>query len=490
MGRSETSSGGSRISGPHAEAAAESSIAVLPFRNMSLDREAEYFSDGVTEEIVNALTQLEGLHVAARSSTIGYKGKDVDVRAIGAELGVRSVLEGSVRQAGRRIRITAQLVDAATGYHIWSERYDRELEDIFAIQDEIARTIAEKLQCRLGASSDAPLIEALTSDVTAYDLYLKGRYDWNQRRLKAAIGRFEAAIARDPGFSAAHLGLADTYAVWGFYGGIPTWEAYGRARNAAETAQEIAPDAPGVSLSLGIIEHYYGWNTAREERLLKEAAERNPKSYEPHFWLSLSRLGPAEHFEEGLAAARKAVEVEPRSANAHTALAWPYARIRRWSEAVPHLRKALELDARAAFPLWTLGYVLHQMGEREEAVATLQRAVELTEREHLFELALLGAALAASGREGPARAILAELEDRARRSYVPPYDVAVLLASLGEREQALSALERAYDERNALLWFRLHLPYFDALRGEPRWQTIAARLARTAPAGGSGPSAG
>ncbi|HTO88962.1 MAG TPA: protein kinase [Thermoanaerobaculia bacterium] len=471
-----------RSSAPRSAVAEEKSpsIAVLPFRNMSSDREAEYFSDGMTEEILNALAQIPTLRVAARTSSFAFKGRDTDVRQIGRELGVRTVLEGSVRQSGQRLRVTAQLIDVGSGYHLWSDRFDREMRDVFAVQDEIARAIVETLKVRLLEGAEAPLVGPATKDVEAYNLYLKGRYYFGKRQIRQAIEQFEAAVARDASFGAAYLGLADSYAVWGFYGGIPTWEAFARARAAAERASEVAPGTAGVHLSLGIIEHYYGWDMAREERELRLAIDESPRSFEGYFWLTLC-LCATDRFEEVLSIARRGVEVEPHSANAQTALGWAYAGPRQFEKALPEFSKAVSLDPEAAFPLWSLGYAQHQTGALEEAIGTLGRGVAITKREYFFQLSLLGSVLVAAGRQGEARAILSELREKATRVYVPPFDLAVLLISLGEREEALRMLERAYEERNALFWFRLHLPMFDVLREEPRWRAIAEKLARTAP---------
>ena len=480
FGEREDRSGVARSRPPEESGA---SIAVLPFRNLSADRDAEYFSDGMTEEILNALAQIPTLRVASRTSSFAFKGKDTDVRAIGRELGVRSVLEGSVRQAGQRLRVTVQLIDIGNGYQLWSQRYDREMQDVFAVQDEIARAIAETLKVRLLGSGSQPLVAPATKDVEAYDLYLKGRYFWSRRQTRAAIEQFEAAVARDPDYAAVYTGLADSYAVWGFYGGIPPWEAFARARAAAERAQELAPNAPGVHLSLGIIEHYYGWDTAREERELRLAIAENPRSQEGYFWLTLC-LATTGRFEEALATAQRGVEVEPHSANARAVLAWAYLGSHRFEESLPTLHEAVALDPEAAFPAWSLGYAQLYTGRLDEAIASLEQAVKATRREHVFEIALYGAALAAAGRRADAEALLAELRERGTKTYVPPFDVAVLLMALGEKAEALSALERAYDERNALLWFRIHLPVCDALREEPRWKAIVDRLARTAPVRG------
>ncbi len=459
---------------------AEASIAVLPFRNMSADRDAEYFSDGITEEIIGALSGIAPLRVAARTSSFAYKSKDTDVRQIGRELGVRTVLEGSVRQAGRRLRITAQLIDVTTGYHLWSERFDREMEDVFAVQDEIARAIAETLHVRLVGSADAPVVVRPTQDVEAYNLYLKGRYFLNLRRPKPAIAELEAAIDRDHRYAAAYLGLAEAYCFWGFYGGISTWEAYGRARWAADRAQELTPGTPEVHLSLGFIEHYFGWDTAREEREIRTVIEKTPRSTDGYFWLGLF-LGCVGRVEESFEATRHGLALEPHNANLQTQLGWCFMYGRRYAEAVTELRKATALDPNAGFPAWSLGTAYQESGAYEEAIREFERSVEISQGNYSLYIGLLGGALARAGRRADAERVLTELVERAAREYVPPYDKALVLAPLGRTDEALDALERAYEERNSLLWFRIHLPIFEPLRSTPRFKALAERLARSAP---------
>ncbi len=473
----EATSGG----GPAAEApGVEASIAVLPFRMMSAEPDAEYFSDGISEEIINALAQIGALRVAARTSSFAFKGKDADIRRIGAELGVRSVLEGSVRQAGRRLRITAQLIDVASGYHLWSERYDREMEDVFAVQDEIARSIAQRLEPRLVGSSRGPLVAPPTENVEAYNLFLKGRYFQNLRRPRVAIEQFEAAIARDPSYAAAHAAIADAYGQWGYYGGIPTREASSRARAAVERARALTPDAPGVHLSLGIIEQYYGWDVAREDREFRLAVEGNPRSAEGYFWLSVC-LVCVGRVEEALEVARRGAELEPYSANLQAQIGWTFFVRRRFAQAVQEFRKAVALEPDAGYPLLSLGLAFQESEAAEEAVRVFEHAVEATRSQHSLYVALLGGALARAGRTADSRRILSELRERSAREYVPPFDLAMVLTPLGEADEALRALERAYDERNAALWFRIYWPAFDRLRGQARWQALADKLARTAP---------
>ena len=337
------------------------------------------------------------MRVAARTSSFAFKGKDTDVRQIGRELGVRTVLEGSVRQSGRRLRITAQLIDVGSGYQLWSERFDREMEDVFAVQDEIARAIASTLHVRLVGSGDVPVVVPPTHDVEAYNFYLKGRYYLNLRRPKLAINELEAAIERDHRYAEAYEGLADAYCFWGFYGGISTWEAYARARHAAEKAQELTPGAPEVHLAFGLIEHYFGWDTAREEREIREVIEKSPRSSDGYFWLGLC-LGMLDRSDEAFAATRHGISLDPHNANLQCQLGWCYMYLRRFEESVPEMKKAVALDPNAGFPAWSLGMALQETGAFEEAIAAFERGVEITQGNHSLYIGLLGSAL------GPRRA--------------------------------------------------------------------------------------
>jgi serine/threonine-protein kinase len=435
------------------------SIAVLPFRNMSAGADAEYFSDGMTEEIIGALAAIESLRVAARTSSFSFKGKDTDVRQIGRELGVATVLEGSVRQAGRRLRVTAQLIDVSNGYHLWSERYDRQMEDVFAVQDEISRAIAGALKVRLLPGQEASLVTPGTRDVEAYNRYLKGRYFFNQRASQKAIAEFEAAIARDALFAAAYTGLADSYGTFGFYGGISTLEATSKARAALAKAQELEPDSADVHVALGIFDHYYGWDMEREERHFRRAIELAPKSAAGYSWLAC-QLSAVIRTEESLELGRRGVELEPFSANTHVNATWAFYFARRFDEAVEGFRKAVHVDPNAVYALWGLG-----------------RLAALTNREMPWALALLGSALASAGRADDARSALAELEAQSATRYVPPLHLAFVRAALGETDAAIALLGRALEERNALFWgWTRSGPMFDAIRPDPRFQALLAGI--------------
>jgi serine/threonine-protein kinase len=452
------------------------SIAVLPFRNLSTDPENEYFTDGVTEEIINALSKIEALRVASRTSAFAFKGKDQDVRRIGDELGVRTVLEGSVRRAGNRLRVSAELVNVADGYQLWSERYDREMEDVFAIQDEISLAIANTLKVRLLAGEEGALVLRATEDVEAYNHYLKGKYFFNRRVPREAIAEFERAIGRDPGYAPAYTGLADAYCIFGFYGGIPTLEAFAKARAAASKAHEIDSDSAEVHLSLGLVEHYFGWDFDREDREFVRAVELAPRSAAAHSWLALERAFLGDPVE-GRRSALRAHELEPLSPNVLTNLAWTYYAERRFPEAEQELRRALELDPDALYPMWACGLTLRMQGKHEESVAMLERAVALTERGQTWYLGHLGASYGAAGRRGDALHVLNELRDRSSREYVAPFHLAFVHIGLGDHDAAVAALELACEQRNALAWWPRIAAQFDPLRSHPRFENVLSKIA-------------
>jgi serine/threonine-protein kinase len=452
------------------------SIAVLPLRNLSADPGNEYFSDGLTEEIIDALSKIGALRVAARTSSFAFKGKDEDVRKIGDRLNVRTILEGSVRRSGDRIRITARLVSATDGYDLWSDHFDSDMSDVFAVQDEIARAIAAALKVRLLPAEEAAIATPGTRNVEAYNRYLKGRYFFAQRAPRKAIEEFEAAIAADPDYAAAYTGLADSYGIFGFYGGIETREAFRRSRAAAVRAQELQPDSAETLVALGIFEHYFGWDFEKEVRLLERAIELAPRSAAAYTWLGLLH-GLRGRTEEGLRVARQAARLEPLSGNVQTNVGLPLFMARRYEEAIIEFRKATSLDPGAMYGFWAKGLCYQSMGDFQEAITAYEQSVMLSRRELTWPVALLGGAYGAAGRRDDALRVLRELEAWRERAYVPPLHVAYLHVGTGDFEPALDCLERAVDERNALTWWVGFSPFFDPLRSMPRFERLLERIA-------------
>jgi TolB-like protein/Flp pilus assembly protein TadD len=442
---------------------------------MSPDPNAEYFSDGITEEIINALMKIDALRVAARTSSFAFMGKAEDVRGIGERLGVRTVLEGSVRQAGGKLRVTAQLINVADGYQLWSERYDRSLEDVFAVQDEISRAIASTLEVRL-LGPEAAFTPRATPDHEAYELFLKGRWFFNQRSASKAVMEFDAAIAKDSSFAPAYTGLADSYGIHAFYGGIDTRVAYAKARAAAEKARAIAPDSSEVHLSLGILEHYFGWDFEREKRELRLAIARNPRWGAPYYWLGLIHDLRGQ-IEEGIPLARRAAELEPLSPVAVAAPGWGFYLAGRTDEALREFRKGLEIDPNGVYPLFCVGMASQCMGAHADALASFEKLVTVTGGGQSHSLGLLGGAYAAAGRNDEAGRILEGLRERSAREYVAPLHRAFVEVPLGDHDAAFESLTRACEERNALAWWWVaYDPGFAALRGDARFSALRARV--------------
>jgi serine/threonine-protein kinase len=349
------------------------------------------------------------------------------------------------------------------------------MEDVFAIQDEIALAIANTLKVRLLAGEEGALVARPTDDVEAYNHYLKGKYFFNRRVPRQAIVEFELAIARDPRYAAAYTGLADAYGIFGFYGGVPTLEAFAKARAAASKAYELDPDSADVLMSLGLVEHYFGWDFEREDRQLARAVELAPRSAAAHSLLALGRAFLKDP-KEARMSARKAHELEPLSPNVLTNVAWTYYAERRLPEAERELRRALELDPDALYPLWACGLTLRHQGKLEEAVAMHEKAVALTERSQTWYVGHLGASYGAAGRRAEAEAILDELRDRSSREYVAPFHVSFVHVGLGNFDAAIAELELAIEQRNALAWWPRVEPHFDPMRSHPRFANVLSKI--------------
>jgi serine/threonine-protein kinase len=445
------------------EPATEKSIAVLPFTNLSPDPENEYFSDGVTEEVINALAQLPNLHVAARTSSFAFKGKPEDLRAIGERLGVSTVLEGSIRRAGNRLRITAQLINAVDGYHLWSERYDREMDDVFAVQDEIARAITARLRVTL-QMPEAPLVRRGTDNLEAYDLYLKGRYFWLRRGdgLQKAIDYFRQAIAADPDFAAPYVGLADTYCILGVYGYMPSANVAERAREAAERAVALDDRFADGHYSVGLYEAYFGWNLERAEREFRRAIELNPRSALPHVWLG-ELLAAVGRRDEALPLARHAQQLEPLSPLINALAGLTYYIAHSYDDALQAAERAVELEATFPAGYNALGWVRADRREYDAAIAAFEKAVRYSARSPLM-VSLLGSTCARAGRAETARHLLLDLQERGSGPLYP----GLIYWELGEADRAFVLLERAFEQRNGALW----LFCMERLGDEPRWRTL------------------
>ncbi len=457
-------------------ATAVPSIAVLPFANISADPGNEYFSDGMTEEIINALTAVGSLRVAARTSSFAFKGKTQDIRTIGEQLNVGTVLEGSVRKAGSRLRITAQLVNVADGYHLWSARYDREMEDVFTIQDEIATAIVGTLKIKLLGAARAPLARRHTENIEAYEMYLKGRYFWNQRGegLRRGLDYFQRALERDPHYALAHAGLADAYNLLGYYCYLPPNEAFPKAKVAARRALALDESLAEPHASLGFVALFHDWEWPTAQREFERAIELDPAYAPARYWLALYYL-MFRRFEECAAEVERALEIEPLSAPANTVLGWFLYYAGRYPEAVVQLPRVLELNPNFFLAHNILGHSYLLMSHFDDAIAEFQQAVTLSSR-NPWAVASLGYACALCGRRAEAEDLLAELQERSSREYVPSALVACVYAALGERDKGLDCLEQAYEARDVWTTTLGVEPAYDALRSDPRFTVLVRKV--------------
>jgi serine/threonine-protein kinase len=453
------------------------SIAVLPFTNLSADPGQEYFCDGMAEEIINALTHVEGLRVVARTSAFSFRDKVVDIREIGRKLSVETLLEGSVRKAGSRMRITVQLVNVADGYHLWSEKYDRDIEDIFAIQDEISLAIVDKLKVKLLKEEKARLVKRFTDSQEAYNLYLKGRYFWNRRYeggLEKGIECFQQAIEKDPLYALAYAGTADCYVVLGHYGWLHPKEAYPRARAAAEKALEIDDTLAETHASMGWIRTFYDWDWAAAENEFRRALDLNPKYATGHEWYAV-HLGNIGRFDEAIAEVKRALELDPLSLIINAVEGLAYTWLRQYDKAIDKCRKTLEMDPNFLLAYLFQAWAYAAKGMWEETITSAQKAVTLS-GESPFALWTLGISYAMAGQENQALKMLDRLDELSNQRYVSPYCKAMIYVGLGDMDQAFEYLGKAYLERESFLATINTLPFFDRLRSDPRFTALLKKM--------------
>jgi TolB-like protein/DNA-binding SARP family transcriptional activator len=452
------------------------SIAVLPFANMSPDGANEYFSDGMTEEIMTALSKVEGLQVAARTSAFAFKGKRESVSEIGRQLGVGTVLEGSVRRAGDRLRVTAQLINVKDGYHLWADSYDRDLRDVFAVQEEIAQAIAGALRVKLSGEATAMVVRP-TADLTAYDFYLKGRHAVNQRSggsLVQAVAYFEQAIARDPRFAQAYAGLADAYVLLPGYSVTNSSEAWPKGRAAAERALALDSTLAEAHTTLAYGKFLFDWDWRAAEQGFRRAIALNPGYATAHHWYG-DFLGGRGNLEGYLQELRRAQALDPLSRQIGTEVGRALYALRRNDEAVTQLQQVLRADPAFAGAHVTLGRVYIQQGRLAEAIGEFQEAVELRGRNAL-DVAYLASAYAVAGKRSEAQRLLVELEGRSRREYVPPTVLAIVYTGLGQDGRAFDWLDRAVVEHDGWLAEAIFYPTFDPLRSHPRYAPLLQAL--------------
>jgi TolB-like protein/Tfp pilus assembly protein PilF len=454
------------------------SLAVLPFVNASNDASMDYLSDGMTESIINSLSQLTSLRVMARSTVFRYKAREVDPQEVGNKLNVRAVLTGRILQRGETLNIQTELVDVADGSQLWGEQYNLNFSDLFAVQEEIARVISEKLLSTLSGEQKKRLAKRYTESPEAYRIYLMGRFYWSKRTLeglKRGVEYFQQAIDKDPNYALAYTGLADSYALLGSveYSALPPTEAMPKARAAAIKALEVDDTLAEAHASVAYV-HIFDWHWYEAERAYRRAIELNPNYATAHHWYAMY-LGAMGRFDEALEEIELAQELDPLSLPIGVGVGWQFFLTRQYHRAIEEYRKTLEMDPNFYMAHFLLGLAHEQESMFDEAIAAYQQAQALS-KGHPLMIAAPGHAYAALGQRDEAQAVLDQLAQLAKRRYVSPYYIAAIYTGLGENERALAWLDQACESRSeGLIWLKVD-PLFDSLRADARFADLLHRV--------------
>jgi serine/threonine-protein kinase len=454
------------------------SLAILPLINEGGDPDTEYLSDGITESIINSLSQLPKLRVMARSTVFRYKGRDVDPKRVGEELGVRATFTGRVLQRSDVLIIKAELVDASDGTHLWGEQYNRPLSDIFSIEEEISKEISDKLRLKLSGAQKKQLTKRYTENTRAYQHYLKGRFYWNKRTaegLTKGIEYFKQAIEIDPGYALAFAGLADSYNILASYSALAPREAFPRAKNAATRALELDDKLAEAHTSMAFVKFGYDWDWPGAEREFKQAIQLNPGySYSHNFYAVL--LAALGRFEEAFSQTKYAYELDPLSLPINTNLGWLLYLGRRYEDAILQYQKTIDLDDGFALAHRRLAQTYQQVQRYSDAAAEFRKAWALSGDDDVELLTARGHFYATVGDIAKVQEILKQLEEFAKSRYVPSYLIARIYLGLGERDRAFELLEKALDERYGYLAYLNVEPMFDIVKDDPRFSDLAHRV--------------
>jgi adenylate cyclase len=456
------------------ESYGDQSIAVLPFVNMSADPEQEYFSDGISEEILSLLTQNPELRVIARTSSFSFKGRSVKVADIASELNVKHVLEGSVRRDGNRARITAQLVDARSDTHMWSETYDRKLDDIFAVQEDIARVITRELLAHMGNFENR---QASTASLEAYEAYLKGRFHlnkWRREDFQKGLEYFQQALDMDPNYALAHAGLAKAYSFLGLWGVLPPKEAYPKSKTIAMKALELDDSLAEAHAILADAEFFYEWNWAGAEREYRRAIELNPGYAYAHNNYAFCLTAMMRH-DEAFAEIKQARELDPVSLMTNSDFGWAYYLSRQYDQAIVQFKRTLELEPGLAISQFALGLLYEQKGMFAESLAAFEMAVSLSP-DDLETVAGLGYAYAIAGRHEDALEIVTRLKQPSQQKPIPSWGIATIYIGLDNKDEAFAWLEKALEDRVSQLVYFQTDPLLDPLRHDPRFELLVQRM--------------
>jgi TolB-like protein len=464
--------------GPGASSLTEKSIAVLPFDNLSRDPDNAYFAEGVQDEILTRLAKVADLKVISRTSTQKYKSAPDNLREIAKQLAVANILEGSVQKAADQVRVTVQLINAATDAHLWAETYDRKLNDIFAVESEIAKTIADTLQAKLTGLEKRAIAAQPTDDTEAHEFYLRGRYFWNKRTgpdLQRAIDYFKQAIGKDPNFALAYAGLADSYVLLSVYSAGSPQDSLPSAKAAAKKAVELDDTLAEAHTSLGQILLFYDLDFANSTKEFERATTLNPNYATAHHWYGSGPPLSLGEFDRAIAELERARQLDPLSVIINADLGVGLYTARRYDEAIAQLRKTIEMDPRFYYAHWHLGIALELKGELRHALSEYKKAAELDDDPVV--LGLIAHAYGKLGERDKALGLLAQLQQLAAHRYVPFATFAGIYMALGEKDKAIDYLERAYREHGGTEISGVKVdPMLDPLRGDPRFEALVARI--------------
>lgn len=461
-----------------AGAVPEKSIAVMPFDNLSGDPQNAYFSEGIQDEILTRLAKIAELKVISRTSTQRFKSAPNDLRQIAQQLGVANILEGSVQKANDQVRVNVQLINALTDAHLWAETFDRKLTDIFAVETEIAKTVADVLQAKLTGSEQHVIAARPTANTEAHQLYLKGRFFWNKRTgsdLKKSIDYFQQAIAADPNYALAYAGVADAYALIPGYSGGNPGDCYPKAAAAAKKALALDDTLAEARTALALTLWYYDFNFSEANREFQRAIELNPNYASAHQQYGNNTLSALGRFNDAIAEGKRAVELDPLSLVIISDLGMDYYYARRYDDAVAQFRKVLEMDPGYYFGHLLLGQTLEMKGARDEAITEYQKARALNDDP--LVLAQLAHAEGLSGNKMEAEKTLDQLKELSKQRYVSAYSFALAHLGLSNKEEALRWLEQSYQDRAGadIGWIRVE-PLLDPIHGDPRFEALAEKI--------------
>jgi len=455
----------------------KSSIAVLPFADLSPQKDQEYFCDGMADTLINALTNIKYLRVAARNSAFLFKGKEQDIREIGRKLNVETVLDGSMQKAGNRLRITARLTNVKDGYQLWSEQYNREIDDVFAIQDDISLAIVDKLRIKLVGEEKTLLVKRYTEDLEAYNLYLKGRHFWSKitiESLNKGIEYFQQAIVRDPTYALSYAGIADCYILLGiFY--IPSKEAFPRAKLAAEKALEMDKTLAAAHSSLGLVNLLFDWDWPVAERELKRAIKIDPNYAIAHLWYSIYLTIMGKH-EYAIVEAKRAQKLDPISPLTTWFLGIIFFYARQYDQAIEESQNSLEIYPDSFLAYLTISQAYIKKGAYNEALAWMKKALEVTESSDQLPIMRLIISYMMKGKIDELNKVIDELGKRLRQDYISPYNIAMIYMAIGQKDQVFKWLERAYEEHDLWIIVLRVDPRFDNLRSDPRYTALLKKI--------------